>query len=235
MKIEPGTYGGTVTAASIYEAPSRAVMCRMKVEVEGTGLQGGICLVQKDGTLSERGFRDVQAIFGWSDWDWAKWDQDPETFAGAAVQVVIETVQGEKGEFSSIKYINPPGGGGAQLEKGNARVLAAKYGAKTRALFGGTAAARPGPMRPATLGPKLPVAAPRPPPPQAAPKVPTCPASTMEACWDAFTKMNEGRPEHELYAGWSALLEEVHPGKGQNDLTPIEWGVVLATLNHTPF
>ncbi|MEI6516651.1 MAG: hypothetical protein WCO77_11800, partial [bacterium] len=134
--IQEGTYEGLTVAASIYEAPSGAVMCSMVVDVGGTHLKGGICLVQKDGTLSERGFKDVQLIFGWSEWDWAKWDQEPEAFAGAAVQAVVETVQGERGEFSSIKYINPPGGG-QRLEKANAKGLAAKYGAKTRALFGG--------------------------------------------------------------------------------------------------
>lgn len=235
MKIEPGVYSGTVTAASIKESTSGAVMCQFRVDVNGVNLPAGICLVMKDGTLSERGFRDVKSIFGWADWDWTKWDADPESFAGASVQAVVEegsftNDQGEEISVSRIKYLNPPGGGSAQLAKADARSLAAKYGAKTRALFGGEA-----PMRPATLGPKLPVSAPRPPPPQAKPGVPACPASTMEACWDAFTKMNEGRPEHELYAGWSVLLEEVHPGKGQNDLTPIEWGVVFATLNHLPF
>ena len=138
--IEEGTYEGLTVAASIYEAPSGAVMCSMVVDVSGAHLKGGICLVQKDGTLSERGFKDVQTIFGWSDWDWSKWDQEPEAFAGAAVQAVVETIQGERGEFSSIKYINPSGGG-QRLEKANAKGLAAKYGARTRALFGGVPSA----------------------------------------------------------------------------------------------
>ena len=143
--MEEGTYPGTTVAASIYEAPSGAVMCSMVIEINGEQLKGGICLVQKDGTLSERGFKDVQEIFGWRDWDWEKWGQEPETFAGAAVQVKVETIQGERGAFSSIKYINPAGGG-QRLEAANAKGLAARYGAKTRALFGGSpakAAAKP--------------------------------------------------------------------------------------------
>lgn len=137
VTVQPGTYEGVTVAASIYEAPSGAVMCSMVVDVCGSHLKGGICLIQKDGTLSERGFKDVQTIFGWSEWDWSKWDQEPEAFSGAAVQAVVETLQGEKSDFSSIKYVNPPGGA-QRLEKANVKSLAAKYGAKTRALFGGS-------------------------------------------------------------------------------------------------
>lgn len=151
VKVEPGTYDCTTTGATIYEAPSGAVMCRISLDI---GLTGGICLIQKDGTLSERGFRDVQAIFGLSGpWDWSLWERDPEAWAGHQVSAVIETVQGDRGEFSSVKYINPPGCG-SQLVKADAKSLAAKWGAKTRALFGGAPAApvsaKP-PPKPATM------------------------------------------------------------------------------------
>ena len=137
-KVEPGTYTCKTTAATIYEAPSGAVMCRIGIDL-GL-LTGGICLVQKDGTLSERGFKDAQAILGLSGpWDWAAWDAEPESWAGHDVEAVIETVQSVKGEFSSVKYLNPPGG--QKMEKADGRALAAKYGAKTRALFGGVPAA----------------------------------------------------------------------------------------------
>jgi hypothetical protein len=184
-------------------------------------LQGGICLVQKDGTLSERGFRDVQAIFGWSEWDWSKWDQDPEVFAGAAVQAVVETVQGEKSEFSSIRYVNPPGGG-QRLEKANAKGLAARYGAKTRALFGGsppvTTSGPAAPRLPAPPAPKPP-----PPPPSQAS------TSTMEECWGVFCKRNDGKPELELYGLWAdRVLAET--GKTQNDCGPEDWGKLMESL-----
>jgi hypothetical protein len=213
-KIEPGTYDCKTTAATIYEAPSGAVMCRIGLDI---GLTGGICLVQKDGTLSERGFRDVQAIFGWSDWDWGRWGGEPEDHAGHDVQAVIETAQGERGEFSSVKYINPPGGGSQALPKADAKSLAAKYGAKTRALLGGTAPAAP----------KPPAAGKRPPPP--ATKPPAKP-STMEDCWAEFCKANEGTPETELYDAWHAKVLNV-TGKTQNDCTPADWGKVYATFD----
>jgi hypothetical protein len=220
--MEAGTYPGTTVAASIYEAPSGAVMCSMVVDVGGSHLKGGICLVQKDGTLSERGFKDAQEIFGWSDWDWGKWDVEPESFAGFAVQVKVEVEQGERGEYSVIKYINPAGGG-QRLEKANAKALAAKYGAKTRALFGGSPAAA-----------AKPAAAARPSAPRAAPPPPAPPAnlkpSTMEACWDAFCKEHPGKAERELYAKWAQEITRL-TGKGQNDCTPEDWGVVLVDFS----
>jgi hypothetical protein len=215
-KMEPGTYDAKVIAATISEYPSGAVMCRMELDI---GLTGSICLVQKDGTLSERGFKDVQAIFGLTGtWDWALWERDPAEWAGAAVEVVVETVQGEKGEFSSVKYVNVPGGGASKIEKADAKSLAAKYGAKTRALFGGAPSA-----------PKPPAARPAPPkapPPPAAPVK----TSTMEACWDAFCKLHEGKGELELYALWPKQIATATDGKEQNNLTPADWGDVLFSI-----
>ncbi len=244
--IQDGKYEGLTVAASIYEASSGAVMCSMVVDVGGTHLKGGICLVQKDGTLSERGFRDVQAIFGWSDWDWSKWSQEPEAFAGAAVQAVVETIQGERGAFSSIKHINPTGGG-QRLEKADAKGLAAKYGAKTRALFGGStllttggASQKTDDSRQRTAGSKgnphpnpLPSqgegGGKTPPPP---PGVPTLdvPPSSMEVCWDAFCRENPDQSERDLYKLWAEYVKSV-AGKLQNDCTPADWGLVLYRLN----
>jgi hypothetical protein len=213
MRVEPGTYDDVaVVGASVYEAPSGAVMCLMKFE---NGLQGGICLIQKDGTLSERGFKDVQTILGWSDWDWARFDADPETFTGTA-QIVVEDRTGDSGKtYSSIKYVNAPGGNGRQLEKGNAKSLAAKYGAKTRALFGGAPAGSPAKPTPPPAPKKAP-----PPPPAA-----TFKPSTMEICWDEFCQANSNKTELELYSMWPALILKA-TGKDQNDCTPEDWGKV---------
>ena len=223
VTVQPGTYEAVTVGATIYEAPSGAVMCNVMVDINGSHLKGGICLVQKDGTLSERGFKDVQAIFGWSEWDWSKWDQDPDAFAGAAVQAVVETVQGDRGEFSSIKYVNPPGGG-QRLEKANAKTLAAKYGAKTRALFGGSTPLTTGRTTTAPSRPPAPPAA-KPPPPT----LPTAEAAvepaTMEECWEQFCEVNKSKTELELYDLWPKFVKEV-TGKTQMDVTPQGWGKI---------
>jgi hypothetical protein len=223
--IEAGTYTGKIVEATIHEAPSGAVMFRARVDVGGAVLNGGICLIQKDGTLSERGFKDVQSILGWTAWDWAAFDNPPESFAGHDVDAVVETVEGEKGQFSSIKYMNPPGGG-QQLTKADGKALAAKYGAKTRALFGGAPAA---PAKPA---------APKPPPATVKPPLPTAPAvkpSSMEECWDVFIRVNPGKTELDLYALWPKAIAEATGGKNQNDCTPEDWGKVLDNIDNVAF
>jgi hypothetical protein len=213
-KMEPGTYQCKTTAATILEAPSGAVMCRIALDI---GLTGGICLVQKDGTLSERGFRDAAAILGIEGgWNWDAWSADPESWAGHDVDVVVETLDIGKGEFSSVKYLNPPGGSPQHMEKADAKGLAAKYGAKTRALMGGTPA-------PATR---------KPPKPPVAPPKPSGKASTMEECWEEFCKQgnNGTKSEAELYDEWHGMIRKV-TGKGQNDLTPEDWGNVFNTFD----
>lgn len=230
-KIEAGTYEGVTTAATLEEAKSGAVMCYMRVDVAGVNLRGAICLIQKDGTLSERGFKDVQAILGQSGpWDWAQWDNEPESFAGHPVSCVVidDTFTNDKNEVvecSSIKYLNPVGGGGTALTKGDVKSIVAKYGAKTRAMFGAPAPAKPAPK------PVAPKAAPKPPAPG-----PTVEPSTMESCWDKFCEANSGKAEADLYDAWHEMLKRI-TGKTQNDLTPADWGQVMldAKRNFLPF
>ena len=222
MLIEKGTYDGVTTAASIYEAPSGAVMCNMLVDVGGNILRGGICLVLKDGTLSERGFKDAAAILEMQGWDWGVWDNPPEFFAGHAVQAVVDTVEGDKGPFSSIKYLNPPGGG-SRLDRGDAKALAAKYGAKTRAMMGGTpATAKPAPAAPA------PAKAPP------APKPEVLKAATMEECWEVFVKCNSAKSELELYPLWAEAIKDAC-GKEQNDCVASDWAKVKKHIDNLPF
>jgi len=209
IKVEPGTYQCQTTAATIYEAPSGAVMCRIALDM---GLTGGKCLIQKDGTLSERGFKDAAAILGIEGpWDWAAWDRDPEAWAGHDVEAVVETVQGEKGEFSSVKYLNVPGGG-SRMEKADAKSLAAKYGARTRALFGGV--------------PSVPKAKPPAPP---APK-PSGKTATIEQAWAAWGKPDQVEEFYEL-------ARRVGGKADHNDITPDEWAKVIDAIegDNLPF
>lgn len=221
MLIEKGTYEGVTTAASIYEAPSGAVMCNMLVDIGGNVFRGGICLVQKDGTLSERGFKDAAAILEMQGWDWGVWENAPEHFAGHAVQAVVDTVEGDKGPFSSIKYLNPPGGG-SRLEKGDAKSLAAKYGAKTRAMMGGTPAAKPAATAPVKT-----------PPPAPKPAAQTGKTVTMEDCWEVFVKCNPTKSELELYALWAEAIKTA-AGKEQNDCNAADWAKVLRHIDNVP-
>lgn len=225
-RIEAATYDGVTTSAVVNEAKSGAVMCYMQVDVEGVNLRGSICLVQKDGTLSDRGFKDVQAILEMTGpWDWSAWDAAPESFAGHPVKAVVEdhTFQNDKGEdvtVSQIRYLNPMSGAATALAKGDIKSIAAKYGAKTRAMFG--AATKP-------AAPTTKKAPPKPP-------VKDAPVSTMEACWDKFCEQNPGKSETDLYDAWPKAIAAATGGKAQNDLTPQEWGKVLAHVSdNLPF
>ena len=210
-KVEPGTYQCQTTAATIktYTKPGKSgecVMCRIGIDL---GLTGGICLIQYDGTLSEEAFRNVATILDLPmPWQWEAWDgKDPEDFAGHDVEAVVETIQGENGEFSSVKYLNVPGG--AKMQPADAKSLAAKYGAKTRALFGGT------PAKPAAPKPK----------PKAPPPKPAGQAATMEAVYEAWLKGTDNQADE----AWWAFAESA-TGKDQNDCTPEDWGKAMAAV-----
>jgi hypothetical protein len=214
--MEPGTYQCKTIEEWIEESQKGAVMFYAMTDI---GLRGGICLIQKDGTMRESGFKDVQAIRGESGaWNWEAWNVAPADNAGHDVEAVVETVQGERGDYSSVKYINVPGGSAAQLTKPDAKALAAKYGAKTRALFGGAPSA-----------PKPPAAPKAPPKPPAAPAAPQA-TSTMEACWQRFCELNSSRTELQLYADWPKELATSGVAD-QNAATPADWGRVLAKIN----
>jgi hypothetical protein len=226
-----GTHDGTTKAATMYEADSGALMACFDVEVDnGPTLRGWITLVQKDGTLSERGFRDVQSILGWQAWDWNAWDQAPEAFAGKRVSVVLETVSDPRDGTPKqrIKYVNPPGA--FAMQKGDAKAISAKYGAKLRALMGGAPAA----AKPAALGGKPPAPVVPKPPVQVPTKAAVKPSSQDE-CWQKFCDANKGMGEADLGDRWFALLDRIVSGKAQTDFTPEDWGKVSNALEPLPF
>ena len=154
------------------------------------------------------------------------------------MQAVVETIQGERGAFSSIKHINPTGGGQRQ-EKADAKGLAAKYGAKTRALFGGVPSApaaralspRPSPLKGEReeRGGKTPPPPPTPPFDSAQGKPAAVAPSTMEECWEQFCQVNASKTELELYDLWPKFVKEV-TGKTQMEVTPQGWGNVRDSI-----
>jgi hypothetical protein len=126
---------------------------------------------------------------------------------------VIVTEQGDKGEFSSVKYLNPPGGGN-RLERCDAKSLAAKYGSKTRALFGGAPAAA-APAMPTAPAPK----ATTPPPPPSAPGK----TASIEEAWAAW-----GKPDD--VDGFYRLIEQVTGKADRDEVTPAGWARVVQAI-----
>jgi len=219
-----GTYDAVTKSAVIFESKGNALMCVFDIEVGGRVMKGWITLVQKDGTVSERGLKNVQEVMRWTGWDWAAFEGDPSDFGGKACSVVIATENDQQGNpESKIKYVNATGGG---IQKADAKAMAAKYSAKFRAVLGGAApASRPtAPAEPAKPlhQPTIPPAA--------------SPAgmSTMPDCWGAICDAMKGKLQADIEAAWFRLVAKVGGGKDPDKLTHAEWGAAKALINSVP-
>lgn len=212
-----GTYDAVTKSAVLYESKGNALMCVFDIEVACRIMKGWVTLVQKDGTLSERGIKNVQEVMGWTGWDWAAFEGAPSDFGGRACSVVIGTEPDQQGNpESKIKYINAPGGG---IQKADAKAMAAKYGAKFRAVLGGgTPTARPTPaQRPATPAP---------------PAAGT--SSTMPECWAALCDAMKGKPQDVIETAWFRLIDKVGGGKPPEAVSGAEWGAAKALIASVP-
>lgn len=205
-----GTYDAVTKSAVLYESKGNALMCVFDIEVAGRIMKGWITLVQKDGTLSERGIKNVQEVMGWTGWDWAAFEGNPSDFGGRACSVVIGTEPDQQGNpESKIKYINAPGSG---IQKADAKAMAAKYGAKFRAVLGGgTPAARPTAAPPAAGT-----------------------SSTMPECWAALCDAMKGKPQDVIETAWFRLIDKVGGGKAPEAMSGTEWGAAKALIASVP-
>jgi len=221
-----GTYDAVTKSAVLFESKQGALMCVFDIVVEGRILKAWITLVQKDGTVSERGLKNVQDVMGWTGWDWAAFEAPADTFGGRACSVVIETAPDNNGhDESKIKWLNAPGGG---MQRADAKTMAAKYSAKFRAVLGGaTPAARPAAAKPLPQ-PTLPRRDDPPRPPVAAAGVSN---STMDACWAKLCEVMADKPKEAIEGAWFRLIEKIGGGKEQADLLPADWGQAMALIS----
>ena len=229
-RMAEGTYDGVTKSAVLYEAKSGALMAVIDVDVQGRNVKGWVTLVQKDGTMAERGLRDTMAIFGWVAWDWSKFEGDPLSFGGRPVSVVMaDEVDPQTQEtVSRVKYVNPPGY--MSVQRADAKSMAAKYGASARAILGGNPhGARLSPPPAAASLPLLPAMRPTP-----APLGPAAKPSTMEECWKELCGANANVAPAVIEAAWFAMVEREFPRRAQNDLSPTDWGMFLAIINVQP-
>lgn len=230
-----GTYDGVTKSAVLYEAKSGALMAVIDIDVQGRNVKGWVTLVQKDGTMAERGLRDTMAIFGWVAWDWSKFEGDPLSFGGRPVSVVMaDEVDPQTQEtVSRVKYVNPPGY--MSVQRADAKSMAAKYGASARAILGGNPhGARPAPPPAAASLPLPPPMRPTPVPAPLAPLGPAVDPSTMEVCWKTLCDANSKSAPGAVEVSWFAMVEREFPGRAQTDLSPTDWGIFLATIKALP-
>lgn len=241
MSLAAGTYRAKPTGARVYENDKGNLIVCVAVQIEdGPELKAFSVIVDAAGVVKEK---NVASLREWSGWD----GQDPFWFTTADltaidVEVVTELQPGFNDAtkmYASVKWINAPGRGAAPMkDSDDRRAILAKFGSQLRANAGGT------PVKPA--GAKAPVKAPvtkpatkapagTPPPPMGTPPPGLPPPvleepSTMEACWTALLKARPGIDQAGAQTAWYGVLASTFPGIVQTDLTPAQWGKIMASI-----
>jgi len=190
-------------------------------------------LEKRDHALNQTTIEALKAALGWD-------GRDPFWLQDQAAELMQKPVQVKIGfeEYNGttspgVQFLNPYGSKPAGVTKGDdqlRRNVANRLGAKFRALAGGTPANAPQPAgrpTPPTARP----APPKPPAPQApaATVEPPAPA-TMEQAWQEFVKHcpPEKWDQEAIEKEWFRIIADLFPGKQPDQLTPADWGVMLA-------
>jgi len=238
MLLENGLYRAVVRDISIYlRGENERLTAAFRLECEGKELVHREWLELNDGTISDKTIRRLRGCF-------PDWDGSIETLEqGFCVQDVDVdvTVENEQDRddpekwWTRIRYMDPPGGasGTATMpERENHDTLVSRYGARFRALAGGTPAGA-AETQPSTNTPPAGNAGSVPPPPPArAPKAEAAvEPSSLEQCWEALCKKHPDELREQLSDRWFKLLEQTVPGKDQADFGPEDWGAVLAAVD----
>jgi hypothetical protein len=216
MILQDGTYDAVVKAGSPYTRNNGKLSFAAKCSVDEVDIVARIAIELNDGTISTRALDNLRAVF-------PEWDGTveglfrDEWFADKPCQIVVvnePSPDNPSKTYSNVKWLNPPGGkGGASLpQKANAKELAARLGAKFRALGGGQPMQSASVMSPAAKPPSA---------PKAQAKSAT---SNMEACW---AKLTQNHPM-EANTLWDKILAKHAPGKEYADISPDVWSAIYA-------
>jgi hypothetical protein len=209
---EVGTHNDVeVTERVLAEKQSGALELALRCKVGECEIIGYQYLVAKDGTPQERTIKNLREATGWDgqlesllDGEWPM------------VQIVVEDEEYEGKKRRRVRWINPNNaeGGNGSLKGDDIKMLAAKYGAKFRALSGGV------PAKPAAKPAAKPTAKPTPKPA----------GSTMEECWELIQKAYPGAEQDALEKEWFDTLKKALPGKHQAGFGPAEWQKVKEAI-----
>lgn len=193
---------------------------------------------KKDHSLNENTISALKAAFGWDGQD-PFWLQDnAEALCQQPVQLKLGFEEFNGQQNLKVQFLNPYGakgsGGVPKADDDFRRGVSNRLGAKFRANAGGTPANPPKPAgkpaAPAASAPAKP-APPKPTPPAAAPIAATAIApATMEQAWAAFTGhcTDEKWTQDAIEKEWFRIIADLFPGKQPDQLTPAEWGRMLA-------
>lgn len=221
MMPEVGTHNDVeIIERVLTEKATGTLELAMRCKVGNAEIIAYQYLVAKDGTPSERTIRTLREATGW--------DGQLETICEGEwplVQIVVEDEIYQERERRRVKWVNPNNSEGAGPLKGDdIKALAAKYGAKFRALAGGVPASK-APPKPATKADPKPKAAPKP-----APKPPAEDESTLDECWKMLTDAFPGAEQAALEKQWFDTLTAAVPGKHQAGFDAADWGKVKAKI-----
>lgn len=244
MKYPDGTYQGTALEARVYESErTGALVCAIQFSLDNEGYEGKTItayqtLVKGNGELSEMGITACKDVFGW-DGQNPGWLMVKDNIMGRPAELVVvnELFANEKGRMinvSKVAFMNRPGGANRMLPDNiDSSQLAAKYGAKFRAMAGGTQVTLPKPATPATATPaaaEKPLAR-----TEATPAKPKAPSkakgmqSSMEECWAEFTRQHPVLPQDLLEEDWFRALR-IAGYTETAKMTPADWAKFLALL-----
>lgn len=163
-----------------------------------------VTLVKKDGEIVVSAIENMKAAFGWDGMEFVSLSNEFPDKEFSLSQCVHEEYEGKT--YFKVGFVNPIGGGMKRLTPADPKVLAAKFGAKLRALSGGKA-----------VTPK-PVVKPAPTPPASA--VQPC---TMTEAYAVCLANNDGN-EQTAGTAWYAAIDRLFPGKNNSDLSNADFG-----------
>lgn len=230
MLPQPGYYDCYAGERGVYETKGGALMFSIKCLIDQqTNITAYQCLVSKEGAVMQRTVDTLKEVFGWDGVD-VMWLQEADLSQVQFNIKVDASVDSRDGKDTvTVSFINPLGGGSNGPNKGDRNEIMAKYGAKFRALSGGSPMQQPQkPPQPQQQAQQQQQAAPP------APGVgtgsaltlpPTAPPSNMQEAWDALCQnAPEGTTQDGMTELWTQGIGLI--GKPQNSLSGNEWGLL---------
>jgi hypothetical protein len=177
-------------------------------------IAGFVYLEKTDGSLNEVGFRQLREAFDWNGKDFDALQAHTDT--PVQVTIAIEEYKGKTGP--KVKWVNKYGSTPKPrtADPTKAKEFQSKFGAKLRALFGGT------PKQSAKPNGK-------PTPPQARPKTAASAVAdcTADDAWAAFMALQPKDPKkfttEYLQQEWQRIYAEMFPEKAEPDMTAADW------------
>lgn len=253
-KIPDGKYTAAPNTAAVYEKNNKLVLeLSFHLTDEGGNLyepkierSKRFWLTNNAGAINTKTIEQIKKFSpAWDGTD-PYWFLEGENFAGCGlVELVLASRpytnnNGGTTNWQDVDWVNPLGGSGGKQPVASAdkASIMAKYGN----MFKAAAGAAPKPVSAASLKkPAAPAAA-----PAARPAMPSRPVPAAQAearfraglegqgeVWEAYSNACDAKqmPSAARDEAWFTAIDEIAPGKNQQDFTAAEWDQVAAKLN----